>query len=98
MSKKSKIVTFEEHLEKRYGKRGSKSRDKYETGFKAFKLGVILQEMRKEKGLTQDELAQRCGTTKTYISRTEIDASDIRFSTLMRIFSDGFGEYLRFSI
>jgi HTH-type transcriptional regulator / antitoxin HipB len=97
MSKKSKIVTFEEHLEKRYGKRGTKSRQKYEQGFEAFKLGVILQEMRKAKGLTQDELAQKCGTTKTYISRIENDASDIRLSTLMRIFSDGFGKRLRFT-
>lgn len=97
MSKKNKIVSFEEHLEKRYGKRGSKSRDKYEQGFEAFKLGAILQEMRKAKGLTQEELAQKCGTTKTYISRIENDASDIRLSTLMRIFSEGFKINLKFS-
>jgi DNA-binding XRE family transcriptional regulator len=97
MSRKNKIVSFDEHLDKRYGKRGTKSRDKYEQGFEAFKLGVILQEMRKEKGLTQEELAQKCGTTKNYISRIENDASDIRLSTLIRIFSDGFGKHLRFN-
>lgn len=97
MSKKSKITTFQEHLDKRYGKSGSKSRDNYEQGFEAFKLGIILQEMRKSKGLTQEELAEKCGTTKTYISRIENDASDIRLSTLMRIFYEGFGKHLRFS-
>ena len=51
----------------------------------------MLQEMRKEKNLTQEQLADKCGTTKNYISRIENDASDIRLSTLMRIVQDGFG-------
>ncbi|HNA65838.1 MAG TPA: helix-turn-helix transcriptional regulator [Saprospiraceae bacterium] len=95
MTRNKKITNFDVHLDKRYGKKGTKTRDKYEQGFEAFKLGAILQEMRKEKGLTQEELALKCGTTKNYISRIENDASDIRLSTLMRIFSDGFGKQLR---
>jgi hypothetical protein len=49
MSKKSKIVAFEDHLDSQYGKRGIAKREKYERGFEAFKLGVMLQELRKEK-------------------------------------------------
>lgn len=48
--------------------------------------------------LTQTQLAQKCGTTKTYISRIENDASDIRLSTLMRIISEGFGGELRLNV
>jgi len=98
MSKKNKITTFEQHLEKQYGKRGTKKREKFEQGFEAFKLGVMLQELRKEKGLTQEALAEKCGTTKNYISRIENDASDIRLSTLMRIIQEGLGGHLKLTV
>lgn len=99
MKKKNKNLTsFEDHIEKQYGKRGAKKREGFEEGFEAFKLGVVLQELRKEKGMTQEQLADKCGTTKTYISRIENNASDIRLSTLMRIISEGFGGHLKFSV
>ncbi len=92
------LTSFSDHLDKQYGKRGTKSREKYEEGFEAFKLGVMLQEMRKEQGMTQEQLADKCGTTKTYISRIENNASDIRLSTLMRIISEGLGGHLKLSV
>jgi transcriptional regulator with XRE-family HTH domain len=58
----------------------------------------MLQELRKEKGLTQEQLAEKCGTTKTYISRIENNASDIRLSTLMRIIQSGLGGQLKLSV
>ena len=98
MKTKNKIITFEEHLDKDYGKIGTPSRDKFEQEFEAFKLGVILQEMRKHLKLTQEQLAKKCGTTKTYISRIENDASDIRLSTLMRIIQEGLGGHLKLTV
>ena len=99
MKKKRKNVTsFADHLDKQYGKRGSRTREKYEEEFEAFKLGVMLQELRKEQGLTQEQLAEKCGTTKTYISRIENDASDIRLSTLMRIVREGLGGHLKLTV
>jgi HTH-type transcriptional regulator/antitoxin HipB len=95
---KKNLTTFADHLNQQYGERGSVEREKFEESFEAFKLGVMLQEMRKEKGLTQEQLAEKCGTTKTYISRIENNASDIRLSTLMRIFREGFGKHLRLSV
>ncbi len=89
---------FTNHLNQQYGKRGTKKREFYEAGLEAFKLGVMLQELRKEQGMTQEQLAEKCGTTKTYISRIENDASDIRLSTLMRIIRDGLGGRLRLSV
>ena len=47
---------------------------------------------------TQEQLAEKCGTTKNYISRIENNASDIRLSTLIRIFREGFGRNLKLSI
>jgi HTH-type transcriptional regulator / antitoxin HipB len=98
MKTKNKIITFEEHLDKDYGKIGTPSRDRFEQEFEAFKLGVILQEMRKQQKLTQEQLAKKCGTTKTYISRIENDASDIRLSTLMRIIQEGLGGHLKLTV
>jgi len=92
------LTSFADHLNQQYGERGSAEREKFEEGFEAFSLGVMLQEMRKEQGLTQEQLAEKCGTTKTYISRIENNASDIRLSTLMRIFREGFGKHLRLSV
>ncbi len=93
-----KLTSFSEHLDNQYGKKGSETRNIYEEEFEAFKLGVMIQELRKEQGLTQEQLAERCGTTKTYISRIENNASDIRLSTLMRIVREGLGGSLRLNV
>jgi DNA-binding XRE family transcriptional regulator len=98
MKTKNKIVTFEEHLDKEYGKIGTTLREKYEQEFESFKLGVMLQELRKKQKMTQEQLADKCGTTKTYISRIENDASDIRLSTLMRIIQEGLGGHLKLTV
>jgi len=96
--KNNKIKSFRQHLDEQHGTVGTESRDKYEEGFEAFKLGVLLLELRSKEGLTQEQLAKRCGTTKSYISRIENNASDIRLSTIMRIFREGFGKQLKLSV
>ncbi len=92
------LTSFADHLTNQYGEYGTAEREKYEEEFEAFKLGVMIQELRKEQGLTQQQLAEKCGTTKNYISRIENNASDIRLSTLMRIISQGLGGHLRLSV
>jgi len=92
------LTSFADHLDEQYGKIGTEERERFEEGFEAFKLGLMLQELRKGQGLTQEQLAVKCGTTKTYISRIENNASDIRLSTLMRIISEGFGGHLRLNV
>jgi HTH-type transcriptional regulator / antitoxin HipB len=95
---KNKLTTHASHLKKQYGKRGTLSRDKHEAEFEIFMLGTKIQEMRQEKGMTQTELAEKCGTTKTYISRIENNSSDIRLSTLSRIINEGFGGLLKLNM
>jgi DNA-binding XRE family transcriptional regulator len=92
------LTAFTNHLNEQYGEIGTNTREAYEEGFEAFKLGVMIQSLRKEQGLTQEQLAEKCGTTKTYISRIENNASDIRLSTLMRIDREGLGGHLRLSV
>ena len=92
------LISFADHLDEQYGEEGTQTREAYEQGFEAFKLGVLLQEMRVKQNMTQEQLAAKCGTTKSYISRIENDASDIRLSTLMRIVREGLGGHLQLSV
>lgn len=92
------LISWDDHLDKKYGKAGTPTREKYEQGFEAFKIGVLIQEARKRQHLTQEQLAEKVGTTKNYISRIENNASDIRLSTLMRIINEGLGGHLKLSL
>jgi DNA-binding XRE family transcriptional regulator len=92
------LTSFADHLDQQYGKKGTAKRNAYEQEFEAFKLGVLIQEMREQQNLTQEQLASKCGTTKSYISRIENNASDIRLSTLMRIIQKGLGGHLNLSV
>ena len=92
------ITTFEEHLDKYHGKQGKESRAKFDADSLAFRLGVMLQEARKEAKLTQEELANRTGTKKSYISRIENGKSDIQLSTFYKLIEFGLGKSLNISI
>ena len=97
-AKVNNLSSFDEHLDKKYGRKGSDSREKFEQEFDAFKIGVLIKEARTKKHLTQKELAVRAGTTKNYISRIENGASDIRLTTLMRVIKDGLGGTLKLTM
>ena len=101
-SKKEKIMdnitTFEEHLNERYGALGTEKRTDFEIKAKAFAIGEIIREARKEAQMTQEQLAKKTGTKKSFISRIENGHSDIQLSTLYRLIEIGFGKRLDFSI
>jgi len=97
MKTNNKITSWSNHIDKKYGKKGTQTRNEFEEGFEVFKIGVLIQEARKKQNLTQKELAEKIGTTKNYISRIENNATDIRLSTLIRIIRDGLGGTLNVS-
>ena len=98
MKNKANITTFDEILDKKYGKKGAVAREQWEQEFEAFRLGVLLEQARLKLGMTQEELAEKCGTNKSYISRIENNASDIRLSTLMKIIQTGLGGHLKLTL
>ena len=98
MLKKGDIRTIDEFAAEKFGKIGTPGRDQVEQGFEEFKLGFMIQEARKKKGLTQQELADKCGTNKAYISRVENDIKDVRLSTLRKIIESGLGGELELAI
>ncbi len=97
-TRNSNIMTLEQFKDKNYGKRGTKKRDKLEAGYENFKIGVLIHEARLEKGLTQEELALKVGTTKSYISKIENNIKEARLSTLHKIVELGLGGHIELSI
>lgn len=99
MSKKiNNVGTLDELKEDFFGKKGTKKRDELEEGYINFKIGAMLQEERLKQGLTQQELADRVGTTKSYISKIENSVKEARISTLEKIVKYGFGGELELKI
>lgn len=98
MKPKSNIKTLDQFVDEQYGKRGTPKRAKLEKGYEEFKLGYLIQQARIEKGLTQEELAEKCGTNKGYISKIENNLKEVRISTLQKIVELGLGGHLELSI
>jgi HTH-type transcriptional regulator/antitoxin HipB len=98
MNHKTRLKTFEEHLNEQYGKSGSEKRDEFESKSKAFIIGEMLKEARRAAHMTQDQLAEKAGTKKTYISRIENGKIDIQVSTLFRIIEEGLGRRMNLII
>ncbi|HEX9828004.1 MAG TPA: helix-turn-helix transcriptional regulator [Flavobacteriaceae bacterium] len=92
------ITDFEDILIAKYGKKGTERRDKYDADSLAFRLGAMLKDARKEANLTQEELAERTGTKKSYISRIERGMSDIQVSTYYKLIELGLGRRLNIEI
>ena len=83
---------FDKLLEIKYGKIGAPKRDAFEQKAQYFVISEMLKAARQEAHLTQEQLAAKIGTKKSYISRVENGKADIQLSTLYRIFEDGLGK------
>lgn len=92
------VLTLDQFKDKHYGKPGTDKRDQLEAGYENFKIGALIHEARLEKGLTQEQLAEKVGTTKSYISKIENNIKEVRFSTLKKIVELGLGGQLHLSI
>ena len=96
MNKKNEAIrktkNFDELLDIQYGKIGTKKRDEFEEKAQYFVISQMLKDARRDANLTQEQLATKVGTKKSYISRLENGNCDIQLSTLYRIFEDGLGK------
>lgn len=91
------ITTFDDFLEKQFGKVGTKKRTEFEISAKAFVIGEIIKEERRLMKITQKELAEKTGTKSSYISRVENGRCDIQLSTLYRLFEVGLNKKVSIS-
>ena len=88
---------LDELLNVEFGEVGTQTRDEFDKETEAFCLAQTLKEERIKAGLTQEELALKIGTKKTYISRIENGKSDVQLNTLFRIF-EGLGKKVSVTI
>ena len=92
------INTFAQHLDKRYGIIGTKERTDFEIKAKSFAIGELIKEERKMAQMTQEQLAEKVGAKKSFISRIENGHSDIQLSTLYKLIEFGLGRKVNFTI
>ena len=97
-NKKMELTSFDDHLDKRYGPIGSRKRTEFEIKAKAFAIGEIIRGERKQAKMTQEDLAEKTGTKKSFISRIENGHSDIQLSTLYRLIEIGLGKQINLTI
>ncbi|MFD2907230.1 helix-turn-helix domain-containing protein [Flavobacterium ardleyense] len=97
-AKDNNAKTLDQFKEKHYGKIGTQKREDLDAGYENFKIGAMIHNARIEKGLTQEQLAEKTGTTKSYISKIENNVKEARFSTLQKIVELGLGGHLELSI
>ena len=98
MKQKKNTKSLDQFIDEQYGKKDTSKRKKFDKGYESFKLGFMIQQARLEKGMTQEELAEKCGTNKGYISKIENDIKEVRISTLQKIVELGLGGQLQLSI
>ncbi|KDN55943.1 helix-turn-helix domain-containing protein [Flavobacterium seoulense] len=91
------IKTFDELIELEHGNIGTENRNKYEENSQMFIISEMLKEARKNANLTQEQLAEKTGTKKSYISKIENAKGNIQLSTLIRIFEIGLNKRIGFT-
>jgi len=74
-----KSINAKELIAKRYGKEGSKERDEFRENAFSFYFGEIIKKRRKELHMSQENLAEKVGKKRPYISRIE-NGEDIKLS------------------
>ena len=83
------IQNFEQLIDVEHGKIGTESRNSFEEKSQMFIISEMLKDARKNAKITQEQLAEKTGTKKSYISRIENGKGNIQLSTLIRLFEIG---------
>ena len=89
------LKTGSQHLIEKYGERGTPAREEFEAKARAWYFAEILRDERKRQKLTQQQLGERIGKKREYISSLEQGQTDMQLSTFMLI-ANALG--LRFSL
>ncbi|UBM62086.1 helix-turn-helix domain-containing protein [Candidatus Sulfidibacterium hydrothermale] len=78
------LIKAKDIIEKKYGKKGTESREKFRDEAFSYYFGEIIKTRRKELKLSQNDLAKMIGKKRPYISRVE-NGEDIRISNFVLI-------------
>jgi ribosome-binding protein aMBF1 (putative translation factor) len=62
-----------------------KARQAYQAAMRAFQIGEEVRRLRAERGLSQQQLAERMGVPQSVVARLEAGGVEPRLSTLDRV-------------
>lgn len=92
-----KTYTLEEAKDELVGKRGTSEREQYEFELRLELVGDMIQQARKQRNLTQEELGKLIGVKKAQISRLENNTGNITLETVLKVFN-ALGAKVNFNI
>ena len=95
--KTMELTPLDDLITEDFGPIGTPERDLFEMECDAFVIGEQLKGERLKAGLTQEQLANKIGTKKSFISRVERGRADIQLSTLVKLFQ-GLGRQISFRV
>lgn len=81
-----KTYTLTSVEDKLIGKVGTAERDDYELRLKLMQFGQLIKVVRKDKGLTQQQLGEMIGVSKSQISKLEKGTSNMTIATIFKVF------------
>ena len=93
--KLAQLKTGTQHLAEKYGEKETPSREDFDARAKAWYFAELLRNERKRQKLTQQQLGERIGKKREYVSSLEKGQTDMQLSTFMLI-ANALG--LRFSL
>lgn len=85
MTNRNNIQDIDAIMDKRFGAVGTESRNEFRREAYNFCVGQLILEARKQEKLTQSDLAERIGASKSYISRIEKGQIEPGAGTFFRI-------------
>ena len=80
-----RLKSFDDILNEEVGAVNSPEREEFEARAKAYYYAELLKEQRKLQKMTQQQLADKIGKKREYISNIERGNSDMQLSTFMQI-------------
>ena len=83
---KLNLTPIEDLSAEDFGAKDTPDREQFDMECDAFIIGEQLKDERLRAGLTQEQLADKIGTKKSFISRVERGHADIQLSTLVKLF------------
>ena len=88
---------IEDLFDEDFGTVGTPERDAFELECDAFIIGERLKQTREDMGMTQEELASKVGARRSFISKIENGSTDVRLSTIARVFQ-GLGRRVNIAV
>jgi HTH-type transcriptional regulator/antitoxin HipB len=82
---KKETHSANDYLDKTYGEKGTPEREEFNAKALSYYYGELIKEKRKEKHLTQQQLADQIGKERAYIAKIEQGKTDLQLSNFMQI-------------